>query len=535
MSDPIPIGEIAREVGRRRTFAIISHPDAGKTTLTEKLLLFGGAIQMAGSVKGRKASRHATSDWMELEKQRGISVTSSVMQFPYKERIVNLLDTPGHEDFSEDTYRVLTAVDSALMVIDCAKGVEERTIKLMDVCRLRDTPIFTFINKLDREGREPMELLDEVERVLGIQCAPVTWPIGMGRDLKGIYHLVEDRIYTYQGEKHGRLGETLTIDGLASPEAAAFLGDELARVRAELELVRGASHAFDPALYLQGKQTPVFFGSAINNFGITELLDAFVAHAPAPRPRATTTRSVAASEAPLTGFVFKIQANMDPKHRDRIAFLRICSGRYQRGMTLHHVRSDRDQRIADALTFMASDRERAEEAWAGDIIGLHNHGTINIGDTFTQGEALTFTGIPSFAPELFRRAVLKDPLKSKQMLKGLAQLCEEGATQLFRPLRSNDLILGAVGQLQFDVVAFRLEEEYGVQAKFEPVQVHTARWVDCPDAKELARFRDKAEENLALDHGGALVYVAPTRVNLELTVERWPEVRFRATRELVHA
>jgi len=526
---------LSSEVGRRRTFAIISHPDAGKTTLTEKLLLFGGAIQMAGSVKGRKASRHATSDWMELEKQRGISVTSSVMQFPYQGRIVNLLDTPGHEDFSEDTYRVLTAVDSALMVIDCAKGVEERTIKLMEVCRLRDTPIFTFINKLDRDGRDPLDLLDEVERVLGIQCAPVTWPIGMGRELKGIYHLVEDRIYSYQGPKHGKLGETRTIDGLGSAAAAEFLGDDLKRIKAELELVRGASHAFDPALYVRGKQTPVFFGSAINNFGITELLEAFVTHAPSPRPRPTTTRAVAATEVALTGFVFKVQANMDPKHRDRIAFLRICSGRYQRGMTLHHVRSDRDQRIADALTFMASDRERTEEAFAGDIIGLHNHGTINIGDTFTEGEALTFTGIPSFAPELFRRAVLKDPLKSKQMLKGLAQLCEEGATQLFRPLRSNDLILGAVGQLQFDVVEFRLQEEYGVEAKFEAVQVHTARWVDCDDPRKLQQFRDKAEDNLALDHGGALVYVAPTRVNLELTIERWPEVGFHATRELVHA
>ncbi len=521
------------QISRRRTFAIISHPDAGKTTLTEKLLLFGGAIQLAGSVKGRKASRHATSDWMELEKQRGISVTSSVMQFPYQGRIVNLLDTPGHEDFSEDTYRVLTAVDSALMVIDCAKGVEERTIKLMDVCRLRDTPIFTFINKLDRDGREPMELLDEVERVLGIQCAPVTWPIGMGRELKGVYHLIEDRIYAYEGPKHGKLGETTTIDRLDSPAAQAFLGDASGRLNAELELVRGASHSFDLAKYLAGKQTPVFFGSAINNFGISELLDAFIAHAPAPLPRATTTRTVAPTEQPLTGFVFKIQANMDPRHRDRIAFMRVCSGRYQRGMTVHHVRSDRDHKLADALTFMASDRERVEEAYAGDIIGLHNHGTINIGDSFTQGEAMTFTGIPSFAPELFRRAVLRDPLKSKQMLKGLAQLCEEGATQLFRPLTTNDLILGAVGQLQFDVVEFRLKEEYGVDCKFEAVQVFTARWVDVTDAKVESDFRNKAELNLALDHGGALVYIAPTRVNLELTLERWPQVKFHATREHV--
>jgi peptide chain release factor 3 len=522
------------EISRRRTFAIISHPDAGKTTLTEKLLLFGGAIQLAGTVKGRKAARHATSDWMELEKQRGISVTSSVMQFPYRDRVINLLDTPGHEDFSEDTYRVLTAVDSALMVIDCAKGVEERTIKLMDVCRLRDTPIFTFVNKLDREGREPMALLDEVERVLGIQCAPVTWPIGMGRELKGIYHLRDDRIHVYEGDKSGRLGETRVIEGLNSDAAHALLGDRHDAIATEIELVKGAAHPFELDAYLAGRQTPVFFGSAINNFGVQELLGAFVEHAPAPRARDTTARAVTPTEAPLTGFVFKIQANMDPKHRDRIAFLRICSGRYTRGTVVRHVRAGRDMKIPDALTFMASDRERVEEAYAGDIIGLHNHGTINIGDTFTQGEDLTFTGIPSFAPELFRRAVLRDPMKSKQMLKGLAQLCEEGATQLFRPLRSNDLILGAVGQLQFDVVAYRLKDEYGVDCRFEQVQVHTARWIDCDDAKKLAEFRQKAEDNLAVDHGEALVYVAPTRVNLELTMERWPDVRFHATREHVN-
>ena len=519
------------EIAARRTFAIISHPDAGKTTLTEKLLLFGGAIQMAGTVKGRKATRHATSDWMALEQQRGISVTSSVMQFPYRDRIVNLLDTPGHEDFSEDTYRTLTAVDSALMVIDCAKGVEERTIKLMEVCRLRDTPIFTFINKLDREGREPMELLDEVERVLGIRCAPVTWPIGMGRSLKGVYHLLDDSIRLYQPGKAGRLGESRAIQGLDSDEARAVLGDRADEFRDEVELVRGASHAFDIDAYRAGEVTPVFFGSAINTFGIRELLDAFVAHAPAPRPRQTTTREVAPADEAMTGFVFKIQANMDPLHRDRIAFLRICSGRYQKGMKLFHTRIGREVRIADALTFMASEREAAEEAWAGDIIGLHNHGTIAIGDTFTQGEALTFTGIPNFAPELFRRAVLKDPLRMKALQKGLAQLCEEGATQLFRPFRNNDLILGAIGVLQFDVVAFRLKAEYGVDCLFEPVQVATARWVYSDDEKKLAEFQQKAHDNLALDHGDSLVYVAPTRVNLQLTEERWPDIEFRATRE----
>jgi peptide chain release factor 3 len=525
------MADSTREMSRRRTFAIISHPDAGKTTLTEKLLLFGGAIQMAGTVKGRKATRHATSDWMRLEQQRGISITSSVMQFPYRGRVVNLLDTPGHEDFSEDTYRTLTAVDSALMVIDCAKGVEERTIKLMDVCRLRDTPIMTFVNKLDRDGRAPIELLDEIERVLKIQCAPITWPIGMGRDLKGVYHLLEDRIYVYVPTEKGRAGTQERIDGLASAEAREFLGAEYLRYSEEVELVRGATPEFSRARYLAAKQTPVFFGSAIGNFGVQELLDAFVEYAPPPRPRHALERDVAASEPRLTGFVFKIQANMDPGHRDRIAFLRVCSGQYVKGMRLHHVRLGKEFRVADALTFLAADRSQTEEAYAGDILGLHNHGTINIGDTFTEGEKLNFTGVPNFAPEIFRRAVLKDPLRMKALQKGLAQLCEEGATQLFKPLRNNDLILGAIGQLQFDVVAFRLHDEYGVQCQFESINVATARWVKLADEKRLREFRDKAFENLALDHAGELVYLAPTRINLGLTQERWPEAAFSPTRD----
>jgi peptide chain release factor 3 len=522
---------LSQEVERRRTFAIVSHPDAGKTTLTEKLLLFGGAIQLAGTVKGRKAARHATSDWMRLEQQRGISVTSSVMQFPYGGCVVNLLDTPGHEDFSEDTYRTLTAVDSALMVIDCAKGVEERTIKLMEVCRLRDTPIMTFINKLDREGRAPIELLDEIERVLGIATAPVTWPIGMGRELKGIYHLAEDRIYVYEAGERGRVGENQIIDGLHSEAGRALLGDGAASFDNEIELVRGATQAFEIEAYLAGRQTPVFFGSAISNFGVEELLKAFTTFAPGPQPRATRQRPVEAAEPKLSGFVFKIQANMDPAHRDRIAFLRLCSGKYTRGMKMHHVRLDKDVRIADALTFLAADRSAADDAYAGDIIGLHNHGTINIGDSFTEGEELVFTGIPNFAPELFRRAVLKDPLKAKALSKGLGQLCEEGATQLFRPLRNNDQILGAVGPLQFEVVAFRLQDEYSVQCAFEPIGVQTARWVYCDDERKLAEFRTKAYDHLAVDHGGSLVYLAPSRVNLGLTIERWPEISFRETRE----
>lgn len=519
------------EMRRRRTFAIISHPDAGKTTVTEKLLLFGKAIQMAGTVKGRKAARHATSDWMELEKQRGISVTSSVMQFPYKNSIINLLDTPGHEDFSEDTYRTLTAVDSALMVIDCAKGVEERTIKLMEVCRLRDTPIVTFINKLDREGRDPIDLLDEVEDVLKIRCAPITWPIGMGKQLKGVFHLQNDSVHLFSASDAEKISSGEVIEGLDNPRLDEILGSTATDFREEIELVRGASSEFDIDTYLKGELTPVFFGSAINNFGMAELLDAFVGYAPAPMTRPTRTRLVQPDEDKLTGFVFKIQANMDKQHRDRIAFMRICSGKYTRGMKVRHVRIGKDMKIPEALTFMAADRGHVDEAYTGDIIGIHNHGTIRIGDTFTMGEDLAFTGIPNFAPELFRRARLKDPLKMKALLKGLSQLCEEGATQLFKPIANNDLVLGAVGILQFDVVAHRLKDEYGVDCQFEAVNVNTARWITCSDEKKLNEFKNKVRSNLALDHAGDLAYVAPSRVNLTMTQERWPEIEFLATRE----
>ena len=522
---------IAEQVRKRRTFAIISHPDAGKTTLTEKLLLYGGAIQLAGTVKGRKASRHATSDWMALEQQRGISVTSSVMQFPYSEHVVNLLDTPGHEDFSEDTYRTLTAVDSALMVIDCAKGVEQRTIKLMEVCRLRDTPIMTFINKLDREGREPIELLDEIESILNIQCSPVTWPIGMGSRLQGVYHLTQDRIYLYDKVGREKVSEQRIVQGLDSEAASAVLGDDAESFRDEIELVKGACPKLSIEDYLAARQSPVFFGSALANFGVRELLDEFVRYAPTPLSRETEQRDVSPDEDKLTGFVFKIQANMDPGHRDRIAFMRICSGEYRKGQRVLHVRSGKEMKIADAITFMAADRQHADTAYAGDIIGLHNHGTINIGDSFSEGEVVRFTGIPNFAPEIFRRAVLRDPLRLKALQKGLAQLCEEGATQLFKPLRNNDLILGAVGPLQFDVVAHRLRHEYNVECQFEPVNVATARWIECSDDKKRDEFERKAHDNLALDHGERLVYIAPTRVNLNLTEERWPDIEFRKTRE----
>ena len=525
------MSELQHEVERRRAFAIISHPDAGKTTLTEKLLLFGRAIQLAGTVKGRKAARHATSDWMALEQQRGISVTTSIMQFPYRDKIINLLDTPGHEDFSEDTYRTLTAADSALMVIDCAKGVEQRTVKLMEVCRLRDTPIISFINKLDREGRDPLDLLDEVEEVLKIQCAPMTWPIGMGKSFKGVFDLYTDKIHLFSSTHGGKIQEGEIVEGLDNPRLDELFGPMVEELREDVELVRGASHKFNADEFLAGRLTPVYFGSAINNFGVKELLDALVEFAPPPPGRETQIRTVEPDEEKFSGFVFKIQANMDPAHRDRIAFLRICSGKYSKGMKVRHVRIGRDVKIPTAITFMASDREHVEDAYSGDIIGLHNHGTIQIGDAFTQGEELKFTGIPHFAPELFRRARLRDPLRMKALQKGLQELCEEGASQLFRPINNNDLIVGAVGVLQFDVVAHRLKHEYNVECTFENVNVATARWVECENDKKLDEFKRKANDNLALDGDGNLTYIAPTRINLDLMIERWPDIEFRATRE----
>ena len=515
----------------RRTFAIISHPDAGKTTLTEKLLLFGGAIQMAGTVKGRKAARHATSDWMQMEQERGISVTSSAMQFPYKGKVINLLDTPGHEDFSEDTYRTLTAVDSALMVIDCAKGVEERTIKLMEVCRLRDTPIFSFINKLDREGREPLELLDEVERILKIKCAPVTWPIGMGRNLKGVYHLEKDAVYFYETGKNSVINSGEIVQGLDNPRLDELLADSIADFREEVALIKEAGNKFNREEYLKGRLTPVYFGSAIANFGVREMLDDFAEFAPPPQARNTTSRAVSPDEKKFSGFVFKIQANMDPKHRDRIAFMQINSGVFHPGIKLRQVRLAREVKIPEALTFLAAERGHTDMAVAGDIIGIHNHGTIRIGDSFSEGEEIQFTGIPDFAPELFRRARLKDPLKMKALLKGLGELCEEGATQFFKPLNGNDLIVGAVGVLQFDVVKQRLNDEYGIPCEFEAVAVNTARWIECDDEKLLKQFTDKFNANLALDHYSHLVYIAPSRVNLQMTQEKFPDVKFLQTRD----
>ncbi|MGR8921597.1 MAG: peptide chain release factor 3 [Gammaproteobacteria bacterium] len=523
------MSSVKHEIGRRRTFAIISHPDAGKTTVTEKLLLLGGAINVAGTVKARKSSRHATSDWMEIEKQRGISVTSSVMQFEYGDCVVNLLDTPGHEDFSEDTYRTLTAVDSALMVIDAARGVEARTIKLLEVCRLRNTPVITFINKLDRNARSPLDLLDEIESVLDIQCAPVTWPLGSGQLFDGIYDFRNASIVPYPRDGDA---DTAPVPLAAAAEDGRFV-ESLDTLREEIDLLEGAGTAFDVDAYRRGAITPVFFGTALRNFGLKEMLDTFTAIAPPPLPRATNAGEVEAGDKSFSGFVFKIQANMDPNHRDRIAFVRICSGQYEEGKRLYSVRLGRQVQVANAVRFMAQGRDAADNAYAGDIIGFHNHGTMQIGDTFTEGERFSFTGIPSFAPELFRRVRTADPLKGKALLKGLTQLCEEGAAQVFNYLERNDIVLGAVGMLQFDVVAWRLRHEYSVECVFEPVQVQTARWVVSEKPGEIDKLKAHAPNHMAVDGAGQLAYLAPSMVNLQLAEERWPDIEFRATREML--
>ena len=522
--------EILREVARRRTFAIISHPDAGKTTLTEKLLLFGGAIQLAGTVKGRKSARHATSDWMEVEKQRGISVTSSVMQFEYQQHTINLLDTPGHEDFSEDTYRVLTAVDAAVMVIDAAKGVEAQTIKLLNVCRMRNTPIITFVNKFDREVREPFDLLGEIEAVLGIECAPITWPIGMGKTFRGVYHLLNDCLLHFSAGEERR-SESEILDGLDNPLLDAQFPAEVSKLREDVDLIQSASSPFDLVGFLAGRQSPVFFGSAINNFGVQEILQALLDWAPPPQERDGGKRLVQPGEATFSGFVFKIQANMDPKHRDRIAFFRVCSGRYSPGMKVKHLRLDREMKLANVLTFMANERLLMEDAVAGDIIGIHNHGNLHIGDCLSEGETLGFKGIPYFSPELFRAARLRDPLKSKQLLKGLQELGEEGAIQVFENLASGALLLGAVGNLQFEVVAHRLKTEYKVDAIFESADIYTARWLTFPDDATRRNFEREQLHRMAKDVDGNPVYLASTRYNLEVTSEKWARVGFHDTRE----
>ncbi|WP_374641696.1 peptide chain release factor 3 [Hydrogenophaga sp.] len=529
------MSDIAQQVRRRRTFAIISHPDAGKTTLTEKLLLFSGAINIAGSVKARKAARHATSDWMEIEKQRGISVASSVMQMEYRDCVINLLDTPGHQDFSEDTYRVLTAVDAALMVIDAGNGVEPQTRRLLQVCRARNTPILTFVNKMDREVKAPLDLMDEIERELGMTVVPFTWPVGMGKTFRGVYDRREDQMRVFAAGEDRRGGDEEVLAGLDNAESASRFGMEWSTAKDELELVEGASPAFDKDAFLNGTQTPMLFGSAVNNFGVREVLDALVDLAPSPGAKAAIQRTVEPTEPKFSGVVFKIQANMDPAHRDRIAFVRCASGHFERGMRLKVVRSGKELRPNTVVSFLSQRRELLDEAFAGDIIGIPNHGVLQLGDTLTEGEALQFTGLPFFAPEIIRSVEVADPLKTKQLRAGLTQLGEEGAIQVFRPIAGTVLLLGAVGQLQFEVVAHRLEHEYGVKARIMGSSYNVARWVTCAPEdggeQELKRFMDANAHRVALDAVDAPTVLLDHMATLRAVEANWPKIKFHAMRE----
>jgi len=525
---------LIEDIQSRRTFAIISHPDAGKTTLTEKLLLFGGAVDLAGEVKARGERRRARSDWLKVEQERGISVASSVMTFPWREHIFNLLDTPGHEDFSEDTYRVLSAVDSAVMVIDAAKGIEAQTRKLFEVCRLRDMPIATFINKLDREGRDPFDLLDEIEQRLALDVAPLTWPIGMGRYFKGCYDLVNDRVLLLQSADKNIRGEGVAVSGLDDPKLTELIGadarDELAE---QVEMARGLTKSFDRKAYLEGHLTPVYFGSALNSFGVRELLEGLADLAPPPRPYTAIERVVAPEEETISGFVFKIQANMDPRHRDRMAFVRLVSGRFERGMKLRHARTGKTIAVHNAQTFLAQERGITETAVAGDIIGLPNHGGYKIGDSLSAGESLRFLGVPSFAPELLQRVRADDPMKAKHLSRALEQLAEEGAARVFKPHSGSDWIVGVVGGLQFDVLADRIRSEFNIPVRFEPTELMTARWLEAEDGRAIKRFIDANRASVAADHTGHPVYLARNAWHLSKGEEGWPELRFLKTKEEV--
>ncbi len=526
------MSSLAEEVARRRTFAIISHPDAGKTTLTEKLLLFGGAIQLAGAVKARGAARRARSDWMKVEQERGISVASSVMTYDYAGRTFNLLDTPGHEDFSEDTYRTLTAVDSAVMVIDAAKGIEEQTRKLFEVCRLRDVPIVTFVNKLDRESRDPFELLDEIEQTLALDVSPASWPIGMGSRFKGCYDLLRDQLILVERGSHDRPAEGIQCHGLDDSKLDELLPAELVReLREQVEMARGLCPAFDLEAFRHGTMTPVFFGSALNNFGVRELLEGVAEFSPPPRPQPAVERQIVPTEDKVSAFVFKIQANMDPKHRDRIAFVRLSSGHFKRGMKLKHIRSGKVMTMHTPVLFLARDRETAEEAWPGDIIGIPNHGNLRIGDTLTEGEELHVTGIPSFAPELLQRVRPSDPMKMKHLYRAVEQLAEEGAAKAFKTRLGSQWIVGVVGALQFEVLADRIRTEYDVPVTFETAGLHTARWIAADDPAELKRYTDANQGDLAEDHDGDPVFLARNAWHLKHTAETWPKLRFLATKE----
>ena len=526
--------KISQEVARRRTFAIISHPDAGKTTLTEKLLYFAGAIQIAGSVKARKAERHASSDWMEIEKQRGISVASSVMQMEYKDCVINLLDTPGHQDFSEDTYRVLTAVDAAVMVVDAANGIEPQTERLLQVCRARNTPILTFINKLDREVQEPLDLISEIESHLEMECIPFTWPVGMGRQFNGIYDLRKDQMRMFNRSNPSKSGSTDDefIAGLDNPALTERCPDSIDKAREEIELINVATPDFDKEAFLSAKQTPVFFGSAVYNFGVQELLDTLVEYAPPPGSRDALERTVEPDEGKFTGIVFKVQANMDPAHRDRVAFVRVSSGKFSRGMRLRISRTGKDIRPNNPVSFLSQRRDIVDEAYAGDVIGIPNHGVLHLGDVLTEGEKLHFTGLPFFAPELFQTVEVKDPLRSKQLRTGLTQLGEEGAIQVFKPqIAGGSLLLGAVGQLQFEVVAHRLKTEYGVDAILGSSRYNMARWVSSTDPKALRKFLDSNISNIAYDVVEAPAFLVSSPAQLRVAQELHPDIQFHVMRE----
>jgi peptide chain release factor 3 len=523
---------LTTEIERRRTFAIISHPDAGKTTLTEKLLLFGGAIQQAGAVKARGAQRRAHSDWMKVERERGISVASSVMTYDYAGNHFNLLDTPGHEDFSEDTYRTLTAVDSAIMVIDASRGIEKQTLKLFEVCRMRNLPIFTFINKMDREARDPFNLLDEIEQTLQLDVTPASWPIGMGRNFLGCYDLINDRLVLISKSKDEIPDDGAICEGLDDPKLDELLpAHAVVKLREDIEMVRGLCPPFELEAYLEGNLTPVFFGSAINNFGVRELLNELSKDAPSPRSQHTLERDIIPSEPKVSAFVFKIQANMDPKHRDRIAFVKICSGKFKRGMKMLHVRSGKTLNIHNPVLFLAQDRELAEEAYAGDIIGIPNHGNLRIGDALTEGEVVRFTGIPSFAPEMLQKVRPDDPMRAKHLGKALQQLAEEGAARVFKPVMSSDWIVGVVGALQFEVLADRIRSEYDIPVRFEQTELYTARWAENDDYLVMKTFLDASQASIAHDHDGAPVFLARNAWHMNKAIEDWPDIMFKKTKE----
>ncbi|MCP1335948.1 peptide chain release factor 3 [Futiania mangrovi] len=520
------------EVRRRRTFAIISHPDAGKTTLTEKLLLYGGAIQLAGDVRARGERRRATSDWMKIEQERGISVTASAMAFDYEGHMINLLDTPGHEDFSEDTYRTLTAVDSAVMVIDAAKGIEPQTLKLFEVCRLRDVPIITFVNKMDREARDPFEIIDEIQETLALDVTPASWPIGMGREFLGAYDILNKRVILMDRAGRHERQEGIQVSGLDDPKLADLIPpDKLATLKEQIEMAEGLLPPFDMTAYREGHLTPIYFGSALWSFGVKELLDGLVRFAPPPRPQPTATRAVNPGEDKVTGFVFKIQANMDPKHRDRVAFVRLASGHFRRGMKLLHVRAGKPIAVSSPMLFLAQDRATADEAWAGDIIGIPNHGTLRIGDTLTEGEQLQAVGIPSFAPEVMQVVRADDPLKAKHLQKALTQFAEEGAASVFKTEIGGTFVVGVVGMLQFDVLRERIRQEYDIPVRFEPAPYTAARWIDGEDPKHVEEFKARHKGNLAADHAGAPVFLARSSWDLTKVERDWPDIRLQKTRD----